>query len=123
MEPEVRPPRSRALCTLFAGLGFLVLIVGITYFAMLVLSVRYGAAEARMADYVDLGRFLSGQLEWYRNARVLGGLALVSSLVSLLFGVSPLARITIPIAGACYVVLVAYGEELGVLLEGWARIR
>ncbi len=134
MEPAVRPPRSRTLCTAAAGFGFVVLIVGITYFAMLVLSVRYGATESRAAAYVELGQFLSGQrlsdkrydtreLEWYRNARVYGSLALLSALVSLLFGVSPLARITIPVAGACYVVLFVFGEKVGALIEGWARSR
>ena len=123
MEPAVKPPRSRALCTAFAGLGFLVLIVGITYFAMLVLSVRYGGPEPRAAAYVELGQFLSGQLEWYRNARVYGSLALVSALVSLLFGVSPLARITVPIAGGCYVVLFVFGDKAGALIESWARLR
>jgi hypothetical protein len=123
VEPAVTPPRSRALCTAFAGLGFLVLIVGITYFAMLVLSVRYGAPEPRAAAYVELGQFLSGQLEWYRNARVYGSLALVSALVSLLFGVSPLARITIPVAGGCYVVLFVFGDKVGALIESWARTR
>jgi len=108
---------------MFAGLGFLVLIVGITYFAMAALSVRYGAAETRAAAYVQMGRFLSGQLEWYQNARVYGAVALLCALTSLLFGLSPLARITLPVAGACYVLLVFWGKEVGGLIESWARSR
>ena len=120
MEPAVRPSRTRALCATFAGLGFVVLIVGVTYFAMLVLGVRYGGDEPRATAYYELGRFLYGGLDWYKDARVYGGVSLLCALVSLLFGVSPLARITIPVAGACYVGLVFYGEPLGRLIEGWA---
>jgi hypothetical protein len=123
VEPAVNEPRSRTLCSAFAGFGFLLMIVGITYFAMLVLSVRYGTTEARAASYVELGQFLSGQLEWYRNARVYGAVALLCGLTSLLFGVSPLARITLPVAGACYVLLVFWGKEVGELIESWARSR
>lgn len=120
MEPAVRPQRSRACCAAFAALGFLVLIVGVTYFAMLVLGVRYGGQELRATAYYELGQFLSGGLEWYKDARVYGGVSLLCALVSLLFGMSPLARITIPVAGACYVVLVFYGKQLGDLIESWA---
>ncbi len=123
MEPEVRAPRSRALCTAFAGFGFLLLIVGVTYFAMLVLSVHYGGQEARATAYYELGQFLSGGLEWYKDARVYGAVALLSALVSLLFGVIPLARMTIPVAGICYVVLVIYDEQVGKLIESWAKSR
>jgi len=49
--------------------------------------------------------------------------SLLCALGSLLFGVSPLARITIPVAGASYVLLVFYGTEVGGLIEGWARGR
>ena len=101
MEPEVRQPRSRACCTALAAFGFVLLIVGVTYFAMLVLSVRYGGQGERASAYYELGKFLTGGLEWYKDARVYGAVALLSALVSLLFGVSPLARITLPVAGAC----------------------
>jgi hypothetical protein len=123
VEPEVNPRRGRAPCTAFAALGFLVLIVGITYFAMLVLGVRYGGQEVRATAYYELGQFLSGGLEWYKDARVYGGVSLLCALVSLLFGMSPLARITIPVAGACYVLLVFYGKELGEVIESWAMSR
>jgi hypothetical protein len=119
-ETPAPPPRSRLLCATFAGLGFLVLIVGTTYFAMLVLGVRYGGQEPRATAYYELGKFLSGGLQWYKDARVYGGVALLSALISLLFGVSPLARITIPVAGICYVVLVFYGKPLGLLIRSWA---
>jgi hypothetical protein len=85
--------------------------------------VRNCAPEPRAAAYVELGQFLSGQLEWYRNAHVYGSLSLVSALVSLLFGVSPLARITVPVAGGCYVVLFVFGDKVGALIESWARTR
>ncbi len=123
MEPEVKAPRSRTVCTAFAGSGFLIMIVGITYFAMLVLSVHYGGQEARATAYYELGQFLGGGLEWYKDARVYGGLALFCALASLLFGVSPLARITLPVAGGCYVLLVFWGERVGVLIESWAKSR
>jgi hypothetical protein len=120
VEPAVKPPRSRALCASFAGLGFLLMIVGVTYFAMLVLSVRYGDQGTRAAAYYELGQFLTGEMEWYRDARVYGAMSLVAALTSLLFGVSPLARITIPVAGACYVVLVFLGGTVGRMIESWA---
>ena len=122
MEPEVTAPqpRSRGLCTLLAGIGFVVLIIGVTYFALLAVSARYGGQEARATAYVDLGRFLSGGRVWYKDARVYGGVALLLALASLLFGVSPLTRITIPVAAACYFLLVFRGEQLGKLIESWA---
>jgi hypothetical protein len=123
VEPAVTRPRGRTACTLLAGLGFVLLIVGITYFAMLVLSVRYGGQEERAAAYYELGQFLSGEMEWYKDARIYGAAALVAALVSLLFGVSPLARVTIPVAGACYVLLVFRGEQIARLIEGWASRR
>jgi len=121
VEPEVRRPRSRTLCTTFAALGFVLMIVGITYFAMLAISTRYGGREERATAYYELGQFLSGKMEWYKNAHVYGALALVAALTSLLFGVSPLARITIPVAGVCYVLLIFYDDQIGKLIESWAR--
>lgn len=121
MEPAVKEPRSRRLCSAFAAVGFLVLIVGITYFAMLVVSVHYGQQEMRAAAYYELGQFLTGKLEWYKNARIYGTASLVLALTSLLFGMSPLARITIPIAGTCYVLLIFFGDRIAKLIETWAR--
>lgn len=121
MEPAVKEPRSRALCTAFATLGFLLMIVGITYFAMLVLSVRFGGQGERAAAYYELGQFLTGEMEWYKDARIYGAVSLMAALTSLLFGVSPLARITIPVAGSCYVVLVFLGDKVGRFIETWAQ--
>jgi hypothetical protein len=121
VEPEVTSQRGRAVCTALAGLGFVILIIGVTYFGMLVLGVRYGGQEARAIRYIEMGQFLSGGLEWYKDARLYGGVALLCALISLLFGVSPLARITIPVAGAWYVGLVFYGDPLRRLIEEWAR--
>jgi hypothetical protein len=120
VEPAVSPPRGRTLSTAFAGLGFVILIVGITYFAMLVLAARYAGPEVRATAYYELGQFLSGQLEWFKDARIYGAVSLLCALVSLLFGLSPLARITIPVAGACYVLLVFFGQQVVALIEGWA---
>jgi hypothetical protein len=121
VEPPVKAPRSRRLCAAFAGLGFLLMIVGITYFAMLVLSVRFGGQGARAAAYYELGQFLTGEREWYKDARIYGAVSLMAALTSLLFGVSPLARITIPVAGSCYVLLVFFHEQIGRLIETWAK--
>jgi hypothetical protein len=120
VEPAVKQPRSRALCTTFAGIGFLLMIVGITYFAMLTISVRFGNQGERAAAYYELGQFLSGDMEWYKDARIYGALSLMAALTSLLFGVSPLARITIPVAGTCYVLLVFFGKHIADLIETWA---
>jgi hypothetical protein len=40
---------SRRVATALASVGFLVLMIGIMYFAILVLSVRFGEGEARVA--------------------------------------------------------------------------
>jgi hypothetical protein len=117
----VRPRiRSRGLSTALASSGFVILIVGITYFALLVLSIRYDTPDGRASAYYELGQFLTGGLPWYQDARVYGAAALLCALVSLLFGVSPLARITIPIAGACYVTLLVFHKPIGDLLARWA---
>lgn len=121
MEPAVKEPRSRACCTAFAAFAFVLLIVGVTYFAMLVLSIHYGAQGARAAAYYELGQFLTGGLEWYKDARVYGAVALLAALASLLFGVSPLARITIPVAGICYVLLIFFADPIKRMIESWAR--
>lgn len=113
--------RSRTLATLFASLGFLILIIGITYFAMLVVAIHFGEPATRAANYYELGYFLSGKLEWYKDARIYGAASLLSALISILFGVHPLARITLPISGASYVVLYFYGDQIREVFLRWAR--
>lgn len=114
-------PGSRLFAKVFASLGFLVLIVGITYFAMLVFAVEFGHGADRAASYYELARFLSGRLEWYRDARVYGAVSLLCALVSVLFGVHPLARITLPVAGSAFVVLHIWGESIWRMITTWAR--
>ncbi|MHC4449184.1 MAG: hypothetical protein ACYS0E_03430 [Planctomycetota bacterium] len=116
LEPPPRETRrqslARSLCTLFASLGFLVMVIGITYFALLVASVHFGDPETTARAYREIGLYLSGQQEWYRDARVYGASSLLCALVSLLFGVHPFARITIPVAGLAYLVLHLFGHEV-----------
>jgi len=119
---EVAPPirRSRKVAALLASAAFLVLIAGISYFAIIAFTVRTTSGPERATAYRELGLFLNGQLDWYRDARVYGAGALLLALLSLLFGVHPLARITLPVAGAAYVLLHLYGEQLRDLLARWA---
>jgi len=122
VEPALkRRPQRRTLCTALASAGFVILIVGVTYFGMLVLAVHYGRQDERAAAYREIGLFLSGGHGWYRDARVYGAAALLCALASLLFGVSPLARITIPVAGACYVLLLFYDDSIRRMIERWAQ--
>ncbi len=114
----VRRRTSRTL----AAAGFLLLIIGITYFAILVFSVRFAAEETeRAAAFVDLADFLSGTRGWYENATVYSAGSLALALTSLLFAVHPLARITLPIAIGLVVALQVYGEEIRVLITEWAH--
>lgn len=112
----------RKIARILASAGFLLLIVGITYFAILVFSVRFAEEEgARAASFIDLADFVSGRRAWYQDARTYGASALVLALVSLLFGVHPLARITLPVAILAIIGLQVYGEELRELIIEWAR--
>ena len=112
----------RKIARILASAGFLLLIIGITYFAILVFSVRFAEQEgARAASFIDLADFVSGGRTWYQDARTYGASALVLALVSLLFGVHPLARITLPIAILAILGLQVYGEELRELITEWAR--
>lgn len=117
-----RRGRSHGLSAFFASVGFVVLIMGITYFAILVLSIRFGAEEDRATAYYELGGYLSGNLEWYRDARVYGAVALLCALTSILFGVHRLARITLPVAGVCYLVLHVFHDQISNVLSEWARL-
>ena len=118
--PVERGKAARAVSTFFASLAFLLLVAAITYFALLVLSVHYGENESRARAYRELGLYLSGGLEWYRDARILGASSLLAGLISLLFGVHPFARITIPVAGLAYLTLHIFGDEIFALIREWA---
>ena len=123
--PEVsRSGPARAIATALASGGFLVLIIGVTYFAALALSIHWGGSpEDRAAAFRELGMFLSGsdELGWYQDARVYGAVSLLLALLSILFGVHPLARITLPVAGLAYVVLHVFGDQIRDLLTRWAH--
>jgi hypothetical protein len=105
-----------------ASAAFVVLIVGVTYFGILVYASHFAEGAERAAAYRELGMFLSGQLEWYRDARVYGAVSLLLALASVLCGVHPLARITLPVAGAAYVVLQFFGDHIRDLLHRWATM-
>jgi hypothetical protein len=107
--------------TTLASVGFLILVVGLAYFAMLVVAVHYAHDEQRAASYYELARYLSGRLEWYQDARVYGAASLLCALVSVLFGVHPLARVTIPVAGVAYVFLQFWDDWVWELITSWAR--
>jgi len=119
--PELRRQAiARSLCTLFASLGFLILVVGITYFALLVASVHFGDPDTTVRAYREIGLYLGGKLEWYRDARVYGASSLLCALISLLFGVHPFARITIPVAGLAYLVLHLFGQAVFEAIRNFA---
>jgi hypothetical protein len=122
VEAATRTKIARNLSTFFGSLGFLILVAAITYFALLVLWVHYGAGERRAQAYRELGLYLSGGLEWYRDARILWAASLLSALFSLLCGPHPFARITIPIAGTIYLTLHLFGEEIFELIKHWALV-
>lgn len=124
METAVTTPSSTpaiALSRTAASAAFVLLIVGITYFGILVIKVRYGDPSERAAAFVELGDFLAGRAPWFQDGRTYGAAALVLALVSILFGVHPLARITLPIAGASFLILQVWGDELRELIVFWAR--
>ena len=125
----VAEPRSReakklirqALCTLFACVGFLLLVIGLTYFALLAASVALGDAEMQARAYRELGFYLGGELEWFRDARLYGGGSLLAALVSVLLGRHPFARITIPVAAILYVVLYFFDDTILEVVKSWAE--
>jgi len=118
---EPRRVRPRGVAALLASAGFVVLIVGVTYFAILVLATHFAAPEDRYAAFRELGLFLSGAGQpWFRDARVYGAVSLLLALASILFGPHPLARITLPVALLIYCVVHLYGNELRDLLLEWA---
>ena len=117
-----RRSRSRSIATALASAAFLTMVIGISYFAILVLTTHYGDPERRYAAFRELGLFLSGEgsLAWHQDARVYGSVTLLLALASLLFGVHPLARITLPVAAVIYVVVHLFGPQINELLIQWA---
>ena len=88
---------------------------------MLVLELRFGSAEYRVAALRDIGLFLSGQQAWYQDATFYGVTSLLLALVSLLFGNHRLARITVCVSGAVYLALLFARDGITDLLLQWAR--
>ncbi len=103
---------SRRLARFFASAGFVVLIVGLTYFGALVLTIAFGGGEMKAAALREVGLFLTGKEGVLQDARVYGALSLVLALLSLLFGNHPLARITVVASGLVYLTFLLAGEEI-----------
>jgi len=115
---------NRTVAAVLASLGFLILVVGVTYFAILVLTMRYSEEpELRFTAGRELGQFLGTQdpeWAWYKDARVYGGASLLFALTSILFGVHKLARITIVVSGLVYALLHIWGDAIREALNSWA---
>ncbi len=109
--PRRRFP-SRRLARFFASAGFVVLVVGLTYFGALVLTIAFGGGEMKAAALREVGLFLTGKEGVLQDARVYGALSLVLALLSLLFGNHPLARITVVASGLVYLTFLLAGEEI-----------
>jgi hypothetical protein len=123
VEPKSRETEKalkQSLSTLLASIGFLILVIGLTYFAWLVVSVEFGNEDMQARAYRELGYYISGQLEWYRDARLHGAAALVFSLASLLCGRHPFARITLPVACIVFVGLYFFSDQMLEVLREWA---
>ena len=123
VEPRARETRKavrQALSTLFASIALLTLVIGLTYFAWLVVSVEFGTGDMQAGAYRELGYYVGGEREWYRDARVHASGALVLALASLLFGRHPFARITAPVAFLQFVVLQFFGDQMLAIIREWA---
>jgi len=116
---------NRTVAAVLASLGFLILVVGVTYFAILVLAVRFNEApEERFTAARELGLFLGSrdtEWAWYKDGRVYGGASLLLALISILFGVHKLARITIVVSGLAFAVLNIWGDPIREVLVRWAH--
>jgi hypothetical protein len=124
VEPRKRESKKalkQSLSTLFACIAFLILVIGLTYFAWFVVSVEFGEGASRANAYRELGYYISGERDWYRDARIHAGAALVFGLASLLLGRHPFARITVPVACVEYVVLHFFGDEMLAIIREWAQ--
>lgn len=117
----MKTPLTRRLAVATASMGFVVLVTGLTYFAILVMEVRFGPEAERAAAYRETGQFLSGQLVWYQDARIYGAFSLVLALISILLGGHALARITLVISGGFYVMFLFWGDRLTTLFQYWAE--
>jgi len=124
VEPRARETRKavrQSLSTLCASIAFLILVIGLTYFAWLVVSVQFGTGDMQAGAYRELGSYVGGKGEWYRDARVHASGALVFALASLLFGRHPFARITAPVAALQYIVLQFFGDPMLAVIREWAQ--
>ena len=119
------PARQRALAATLASVAFLVLIIGITYFVILLFTARYGDDANRATALWELGQFLTGDMPWYQNtiagtgmprAIVYCAASLLLALCAILAGSHSLARITLLVSGALTVVLVLWPHELPALI-------
>jgi hypothetical protein len=115
---------NRTVAAILASTGFLIFVIGVTYFAILVLAVRFSEApEERFTAARELGLFLGTrdpEWAWYKDGRVYGGASLLLALVSILFGVHKLGRITIVVSGLAFAVLQIWGEAIREILNRWA---
>lgn len=116
--------KNRTVAAILASLGFLILVIGVTYFAILVLAIRFSEApEERFTAVRELGLFLGSrdpEWAWYKDGRVYGGASLLLALISILFGVHKLARITIVVSGLAFAVLNFWGDAIREVLSRWA---
>jgi hypothetical protein len=106
MGSKERSKPARLMARNLAALGFVVLVVGITYGSILVVRALFDDNEdAREAAWVQLIDFVSGHTEWYLKASTFGAGSFVLAILSLLFGVHPLARITLALSGTVFIAL------------------
>ncbi len=112
---------SRRLARFFASAGFVVLVVGLTYFGALVLTIVFGDTEMKATALREVGLFLTGKESWFQDARIYGALSLVLALLSLFFGNHPLARITLVASGLVYLTFLLAGHEITAWIVGIAQ--
>lgn len=120
MIPRERGRMARGTAKALGSAAFVVLIAGITYFAILVATAKIGDEAGRADGFYTLTRYLNGGLKWYQDARVYGAASLVLALTSFLFGVHPLARISLLVSGLIYVTFLVFGDEIRHVVARWA---
>ena len=84
-------------------------------------TMKFGAEGVRIQCSGRRGGAEMGRREWYRDGRVYGGASLLLALISILFGVHKLARITIVVSGLSFAVLQIWGDAIREILTSWAR--